>query len=91
MGRRDKAKRGAGRTCPISWPAKWEAKRVREDRTGWEIVWDGTDRGLLGRSLLPPRDSNPSEVWVSKSVRKYTKTGRHSKTAISQAEVKEDE
>lgn len=60
---------------------------MREDRTGWIIVWDGTDRGLIGRELLPSRDSNPSPVWSTPSPRKYNKTGKHSKKIELKAQL----
>jgi hypothetical protein len=51
---------------------------MRDDKTGWEIVFDGTRRGLWGNEILPPRDSQPSTLWAgNRTVRKYTRTGRH--------------
>jgi hypothetical protein len=52
---------------------------MRDDKTGWLIIFDGTDRGLMGRELLPPRPSNPSGVWSYKAKRLYTRTGRYAK------------
>ncbi len=50
---------------------------MREDRTGWMIVFDGTIYGSWGREILPARDSHPSEFWSTTSPRKYTKSGRY--------------
>lgn len=44
-----------------------------DDKTGWEIIWRGSD------PLLPPRESKPSEVWSTESKRKYTRSGRYNR------------
>lgn len=53
---------------------------MMDDKTGWEIVWDGT------QPLIPPRDSHPSEVWNTEVKRKYTWTGRHIKSKRTENE-----
>lgn len=65
---------------------------MMEDRTGWEIIFDGTPAGRWGRYLLPPRAQNPSEIWTTTERRRYKKSGLYSKsqqTADSEPEVRD--
>lgn len=52
---------------------------MREDKTGWLIIFDGTPNGEWGRELLPPREQKPNEVWSTPTRRKYTYTGKYAK------------
>jgi hypothetical protein len=64
---------------------------MRDDKTGWEIIWDGTPRGVWGSELLPPRDQLPSPVWSTTSKRKYTRTGRYSQRPILEGRTDDTE
>lgn len=48
-----------------------------EDKTGWEIIFDGTVFGAWGIYMLPDRESHQSEVWVTPNRRQYNRTGKH--------------
>ena len=56
---------------------------MMEDKTGWEIIFDGTDRGLWGRELLPAREQRANEVWTTPTRRKYTRSGKYARVVLS--------